>query len=148
MMHRTKILPVFFSAFFAMTSVAMTSVAMSAPVMAVQLDAQPGPHEAVAAPATCNEQSKTRLQAFDQAKASLQNAISTIESTLGGVVIDSKFQISNGHPVYIVKTSLARDKSVCEGTVDARTGNLIAKGKAISDAPARSKVAVRAGRPA
>jgi uncharacterized membrane protein YkoI len=139
MMHRTKIFPVFFSASFAMTSVAMTSVAMtslamSAPVMAVQLGAQPGPHEAVAAPATSNEQSKTRLQAFDQAKTSLQNAISTIESTLGGVVIDAKFQISNGHPVYIVKTSLAWDKSVCEGTVDARTGNLIAKGKAISDA--------------
>jgi uncharacterized membrane protein YkoI len=139
MMHRTKIFPALFSAFFAiavvaMTSLVMTSLGMSAPAMTALLGAQPGPHGSVVAPETSNEQSKTSLQAFDQAKISLQNAISTIESTLGGVVIDAKFQISNGHPVYIVTTSLAWDKSVCEGTVDAQTGDLIAKGKVIPDA--------------
>jgi uncharacterized membrane protein YkoI len=112
----------------------MTSLGMSAPAMAALVGAQPGPHGSVVAPETSNERSKTRLQAFDRANISLQNAISTIESMLGGVVIDAKFQISNGHPVYIVKTSLAWDKSVCEGTVDAQTGNLIAKGKPIPDA--------------
>jgi uncharacterized membrane protein YkoI len=139
MMHRTKIFPTLFSAFFAiavvaMTSLGMSALGMSAPAMTALLGAQLGPHGSVVAPETSNEQSKTRLQVFAQAKISLQNAISTIESRLGGVVIDAKFQISNGHPVYIVETSLAWDKSVCEGTVDAQTGDLIAKGKAIPDA--------------
>ena len=76
-MHRTKIFPALFSAFFAiavvaMTSLVMTSLGMSAPAMTALLGAQPGPHGSVVAPETSNEQSKTSLQAFDQAKISLK----------------------------------------------------------------------------
>jgi uncharacterized membrane protein YkoI len=37
--------------------------------------------------------------------------------------------VSNGHPVYVVKTSVAWDKSVCEETIDPQTGNVIARGR-------------------
>ena len=119
-MHCKRILAALCSAFFT----------MAAPAIA----AQAPPHDPVATLEAITEQSKTSLLAFDQAKISLQDAISATEGSLGGIVISAEFQITDGRPVYVVKTSRAWDKSVCEETIDARTGNVITKGKAVPEA--------------
>jgi uncharacterized membrane protein YkoI len=120
MTHCKTVLAALSSAFFTM---AVPAIAAHVP-----------PHDPVATLEASTEQSKTSLLAFDQAKISLQDAISATESSLGGIVISAEFQISNGSPVYVVKTSRAWDKSVCEETVDARTGNVITKDKAVPEA--------------
>jgi uncharacterized membrane protein YkoI len=120
MMHCKTILAALSSAF----------LTMAAPAIAAQVP----PHDPVATLEAITEQSKAKLLAFEQAKISLQDAVSATESTLGGSIISAEFKISDGHPVYVVKTSVAWDKSVCEETVDAQTGSVIAKGRTIPEA--------------
>jgi uncharacterized membrane protein YkoI len=104
--------------------------AMSTSASAEQL----GLRSAVATPeASAEHASKARLTAFKQAEFSLENAISIAESTIGGIVIDANFQISNGRPVYVVKTFLGWDHSVWDGMIDAQTGKVIGKGQAIPE---------------
>jgi uncharacterized membrane protein YkoI len=114
MMHCKTIVGAMISAFLATVVPAMS--------------AQPDRH-APPMPQETAEQSKVKLLAFEQAKISLQDAISAAESTLGGSIIGAEFKVSNGHPVYVVKTSVAWDKSVCEETIDPQTGNVIARGR-------------------
>jgi uncharacterized membrane protein YkoI len=120
MMHCKTILASLTSAFFT----------MGVPAIAAQVP----PRDPIATLEASTEQSKTGLLAFDKAKISLQDAISATESSLGGIVISAEFKISNGHPVYVVKTSVAWDKSVCEEAIDAQTGSVIAKGRTIPEA--------------
>jgi uncharacterized membrane protein YkoI len=127
MMHCKTILGAMLSAFL------FTVV----PAMSAQPDRQSllaeHRYSLLATPEAITEQSKAKLLAFEQAKISLQDAISATESTLGGSVISAEFKISNGHPVYVVRTSVAWDKSVCQETIDARTARVIAEGRTIPD---------------
>jgi uncharacterized membrane protein YkoI len=118
---------------------AITSVLLSA-IFAITLPAtvaQAGLRSAAAAPVSNAEHvSRAHLTAFEQAKVSLGDAVSITESTMGGIVIDANFQVSNGRLVYVVKAFLhwdkpAADRSMCEETIDAQEGSVIAKGKAI-----------------
>lgn len=80
---------------------------------------------------TSSEAASAHLTAFEHANLSLEDAISTAEGTMGGIVIDANFQISNGRPAYMVRTFLGWDRSVGEEMVDAQSGNLIGHGKEI-----------------
>jgi len=103
-------------------------------ITAPALAALPNAHSAAAARdlGAKHAAGQTELKAFQQIKISIDDAIATAESARGGIVIDARFEISKGKPVYRVKT--CRDYSVWEGTIDAQTGELIGKGKTTPEA--------------
>jgi uncharacterized membrane protein YkoI len=70
---------------------------------------------------------KAKLQAFKRAKISLDQAISTVLGTTGGIIMSANFEIRAGKPVYEVQTY--QDNSIWAGLIDAQTGNLIGRGK-------------------
>src|SRR5438270_1979362 len=83
------------------------------------------------------EVSKADLRAFEQAPISLEYAISIAEGTVGGVVLEARFRVSHGRPVYFMKTFFgwdesAPEQSVWQGVIDAHTGKVIGKGRTIA----------------
>ena len=60
-----------------------------------------------------------------------------MEGSIGGIVIDASFQVSNGRPVYRIKAfvgwdNAASDQSVWEGMVDAQMGKVVGTSQRIA----------------
>jgi len=78
---------------------------------------------------TSPQHSGATVSAFEQARFTLDDIISNVEGTQGGLVIGASFEIAAGKPVYTVRTFQSWNRAVWDGTIDARTGKLIGKGR-------------------
>ena len=77
------------------------------------------------------EESKAEIQAFENAKVSLSDAISAAEKHTQGKAMDAAFADYNGAPAYQVKTF--QHGAVWDGIIDATSGEVIGDGETTSE---------------
>lgn len=69
----------------------------------------------------------SQIQAFQQAKTSLEQAIGTAQDHTNGKAVMAAFQDENGKPVYRVTT--LQNNAIWQGRIDANSGDLVGNGK-------------------
>ena len=72
------------------------------------------------------------IQPFEQAKLSLTQAIDRAKEKQEGKVLEARFEVWNGKPVYFIRSS-ANDQ-LWEGRIDANTGDLVGQPRTMSAA--------------
>jgi uncharacterized membrane protein YkoI len=77
--------------------------------------------------ASHEHESKAEIQAFQQVKVPLTQAVQAAEKHSNGKAIDASFEQKNGMPIYRIKTY--QNNSVCEGTIDANSGQVAGSGQ-------------------
>lgn len=77
------------------------------------------------------DETKVEIQAFENAKVSLSDAISAAEKHTQGKAMDAAFADYNGGPAYQVKTF--QHDAVWDGIIDATSGEIIGEGETTSE---------------
>ena len=77
------------------------------------------------------QEGKAEIQAFENAKVSLGDAISAAEKHTQGKAMDAAFADYNGAPAYEVKTF--QNGAVWDGIIDAVSGEVIGEGETTSE---------------
>ena len=110
----------------AIVALSVMAVFMAAPAPAAQAPLGSG---GVTLETSPQHASGARITAFEQATFTLDDIISKVEGTQGGLVIAASFEIVAGKPVYRVRTLQSWNHAVWDGMIDARTGKLAGKGR-------------------
>jgi uncharacterized membrane protein YkoI len=77
------------------------------------------------------QEGKAEIQAFENAKVSLADAISAAEKHTQGKAMDAAFADYNGAPAYEVKTF--QNGAVWDGIIDADSGEMIGEGETTAE---------------